>query len=49
MELISSFLFAIALFLGGGLLAGAMVAFVLFLVWWGVVGIRRLIGRSPED
>jgi hypothetical protein len=45
MELISSFLFAIALFLGGGLLAGAMVALVLLFVWWSVVGIRRLIRR----
>jgi hypothetical protein len=45
MELINIFLFAAALFLGGGILAGAMVAFVLFLVWLGVVGIRRLIRR----
>ena len=45
MELINIFLFAVVLFLGGGFLAGVMVAFVLFLLWLGFVGIRYLIRR----
>ena len=45
MELIIIFLSVTALWLAGGLLAGAMVAFVLFLLWLGVAGIRNLIRR----
>ena len=45
MELIIIFLSVTALWLAGGLLAGAMVAFVLFLLWLGVVGIRNLMRR----
>jgi hypothetical protein len=49
MELISTFLFAIALFLGGGFLAGVRVAFVLFIVCFGIVGIRCLTKGLPES
>ena len=43
MELINTLLAVATLWLAGGILAAVMLGFVLFLVWWGVVGIRRLI------
>jgi hypothetical protein len=33
----------VALWLAGGILAAVMVGFVLFILWWSVVGIRRLL------
>lgn len=43
MELINTLLAIATLWLAHGILAAVMLGFVLFLVWWGVVGIRHLI------
>ena len=43
MELINTILAVLVLWLAGGILAGVMVGFVLFILWWSVIGIRRLL------
>jgi hypothetical protein len=43
MELIVILLAVTALWLAGGVLAAVIVGFVLFLIWLGIVGIRRML------
>jgi hypothetical protein len=43
MELINTLLAVAALWLAGGILAALMVGFVVAVIWWIIVGIRRLL------
>jgi hypothetical protein len=43
MELINTILAVAALWLAGGILAGVMVGSVVAVIWWIIVGIRRLL------